>query len=56
LRNGLSNVFTIGFYVNAVGEVSARLKFVATLAAVGLAIVLGVLDYLTGREWAISAF
>jgi len=42
--------------VNAVGEVSARLKFVATLAAVGLAIVLGVLDYLTGREWAISAF
>jgi len=52
----LSNVFTIGFYVNAVGEVSARLKFVATLAAVGLAIVLGVLDYLTGREWAISAF
>jgi signal transduction histidine kinase len=29
---------------------------VATLAAVTLAIVLGLVDYLTGREWAISAF
>ena len=56
MRADLSNVSTIGFYVNAVGEVSARLKFVATLAAVGLAILLGVLDYLTGREWVISTF
>jgi hypothetical protein len=29
---------------------------VATLAAVTLVIVLGLIDYLTGREWAISAF
>jgi hypothetical protein len=32
------------------------LKAVATAAAVMLAIVLGLIDYLTGREWAISAF
>jgi signal transduction histidine kinase len=33
-----------------------RSKVVATAAAVTLAIVLGLVDYLTGREWAISAF
>jgi len=33
-----------------------RSKVLATVAAVALAIVLGVLDYVTGREWAISAF
>jgi signal transduction histidine kinase len=33
-----------------------RSKLVATAAAVTLAIVLGLVDYLTGREWAISAF
>jgi len=31
-------------------------KVAATAAAVMLAIVIGLLDYLTGREWAISAF
>ena len=31
-------------------------KVLATVAAVALAMVLGALDYLTGREWAISAF
>ena len=33
-----------------------RSKVLATVAAIVLAIVLGVLDYVTGREWAISAF
>jgi hypothetical protein len=33
-----------------------RSKVVATAAAVTLATVLGLVDYLTGREWAISAF
>jgi hypothetical protein len=32
-----------------------RSKVIATAAAMTLAIVLGLLDYVTGREWAISA-
>lgn len=31
-------------------------KVLATVVAVALAVVLGALDYLTGREWAMSAF
>lgn len=42
--------------VKAEPEFSLRSKLVATMAAVALAIGLGVVDYLTGREWAISAF
>lgn len=38
------------------GESCVRSKVVATLAAVTLAIILGLIDYLTGREWAISPF
>lgn len=45
-----------GFHVNAIRERSALSKVLATLAAVALAIVLGVVDYLTGRDLAISAF
>jgi len=42
--------------VNAIEERSVRSKVTAILVAVALAIILGVVDYLTGREWAISAF
>jgi len=42
--------------MTAVGERSVLSKVLAMFAAVALAIVLGVVDYLTGREWAISAF
>ena len=42
--------------VNPRGEFCVRSKVVATAAAVTLATVLGLVDYLTGREWAISAF
>jgi signal transduction histidine kinase len=42
--------------VNRIEEHSLQSKVLATLAAIALAIVLGALDYLTGREWAISAF
>jgi len=38
------------------GEFSSRSKIGATTAAFILAIVLGYVDYVTGREWAISAF
>src|SRR5215813_14582345 len=38
------------------GEFSSRSKVVATTAAVVLALALGYVDYVTGREWAISAF
>jgi class 3 adenylate cyclase len=38
------------------GEFSFRSKVAATTAAVVLTIALGYLDYVTGREWAISAF
>src|SRR6266576_3530385 len=44
------------FDVTAVGKGSVLSKVLATLAAVALAVVLGIVDYLTGREWAISAF
>jgi signal transduction histidine kinase len=44
------------FEVNRIEERSLQSKVLATAAAVVLAMVLGVLDYLTGREWAISAF
>jgi signal transduction histidine kinase len=39
-----------------VEEHSLRSKVFAMVVAIALAIVLGVLDYLTGREWAILAF
>jgi signal transduction histidine kinase len=42
--------------VNTVPESSAISKVLATLAAVVLTIGLGLVDYVTGREWAISAF
>ena len=38
------------------GEFSSRSKVVATTAALVLALALGYVDYVTGREWAISAF
>jgi signal transduction histidine kinase len=42
--------------VNSIKERPVGSKILATVAAIALAIVLGGLDYLTGREWAISAF
>ncbi len=42
--------------MNTVTEPSAQSKCLATLAAVVLTIGLGFIDYITGREWAISAF
>lgn len=44
------------FEVNRIEERSLQSKVLATVAAVALAMVLGALDYLTGREWAMSAF
>jgi signal transduction histidine kinase len=44
------------FHMNAVGEFSVRSNVLATVAAVALALALGVLDYVTGNELAISAF
>src|SRR4029450_12263442 len=44
------------FEVNRIEERSLQSKVLATVAAVALAMVLGALDYFTGREWAISAF
>jgi class 3 adenylate cyclase len=38
------------------GEFSSQSKIAATTVAVVFAIVLGYVDYITGREWAISAF
>jgi signal transduction histidine kinase len=49
------SVLGTGLDMTAVGERSVLSKILATLAAVALAIVLGAVDYLTGREWAISA-
>jgi hypothetical protein len=46
----------LGFDVNSIEERPVGSKILATVAAIALAIVLGGLDYLTGREWAISAF
>jgi signal transduction histidine kinase len=42
--------------VNTVPEPSAMPKVLATITAVVLTIGLGIVDYITGREWAISAF
>ena len=42
--------------MNSIEERPVGSKILATVAAIALAIVLGGLDYLTGREWAISAF
>jgi signal transduction histidine kinase len=42
--------------VNTVPEPLGNSKVLATLAAVVLTIGLGVVDYITGREWAVSAF
>jgi signal transduction histidine kinase len=55
LRSGCQSVLGTGLDMTAVGERSVLSKILATLAAVALAIVLGAVDYLTGREWAISA-
>jgi signal transduction histidine kinase len=50
-------LFDTGFFdVNRIKERSVQSKVLATVTAIGLAIFLGALDYLTGREWAISAF
>src|SRR5206468_1860275 len=46
----------LDFRMKAVAEFSVRSKALAIGAAVALTIALGVLDYVTGREWAISAF
>jgi len=50
------NCSTLRFEVNRIEERSLQSKVLGTIAAIALAIVLGTLDYLTGREWAISAF
>src|SRR5205809_1025957 len=55
IPNRLVKVWSSKFQVNPRGEFRARSKVAATAAAVTLAIVLGLVDYLTGREWAISA-
>lgn len=55
MRTGCQSVLGTGLDMTAVGERSVLSKILATLAAVALAIVLGAVDYLTGREWAISA-
>ena len=55
IPNRLVKVSSTEFQVNLRGEFCMRSKVVATAAAVMLAIVLGLVDYLTGREWAISA-
>src|SRR5437867_11439039 len=55
IPNRLVKVRSSEFQVNPRGEFCARSKVAATAAAVTLAIVLGLVDYLTGREWAISA-
>jgi class 3 adenylate cyclase len=49
-------LFALGFLVKAGREFSLRSKLAATVVAVALVIVLGVVDYLTGRELVISAF
>ena len=57
--NGLVKEFRrsrIHVSVNAGGEFPLRSRIFAIVVAVALALALGVLDYVTGREWAISAF
>ena len=46
----------LGFVMKPGGEFSSRSKIVATIAALVLAFALGYVDYVTGRDWAISAF
>jgi hypothetical protein len=46
----------LGFIMKHGWEFLSRWKGAATTAAVVLAIALGFVDYVTGREWAISAF
>ena len=55
IPNRLVKVCSSEFQVNLRGEFCVRSKVAATAAAVTLAIVIGLVDYLTGREWAISA-
>ena len=55
IPNRLVKFCSSEFQVNPRGEFCARSKVAATAAAVTLAIALGLVDYLTGREWAISA-
>jgi signal transduction histidine kinase len=50
------NCSALGLDVNSIQERTLGSKILATVAAIALAMVLGALDYLTGREWAISAF
>ena len=42
--------------MNRIEERSVQSKVLAAVVAIALATVIGALDYLTGREWAISAF
>src|SRR3954466_14230992 len=57
LTKVLSNLFNIfNFVMTHEGNFLFRSKVAVTTTAVLLAVVLGYLDYLTGREWAISAF
>jgi len=49
-------LFALGFLVKTVGEFSLRSKLAATVAAVALAVAVGFVDYLTGRELVVSAF
>ena len=44
------------FEVNHIWEHSVRSKVLVMVAAIALAIVLGAVDYITGRDWAMSAF
>jgi len=46
----------LGFVMKHGEEFSSRWKGAATTAAVVLGFALGFVDYITGREWAISAF
>src|SRR5689334_15698085 len=49
-------VHTAFVEVNRIAKRSLQSKVLATVTAVVLAMVLGALDYFTGREWAMSAF